>query len=318
MVSKKTDIWFPLYVNDYLGDTASLSTVEHGIYLLLLIECFKKGSIPADISKIRKIAKLSNRFSNESLMNVLNSYFVLKCTSVDVLNGPDVDVLKSQFYTNKRMTEEREKANKISNSASEKAKKRWKKDDAGESSGHMPQKCQSQSQSQSHQSINPDRQINATINSPKTNSIHQEGTIVRTSSYGLGEEKIVEFDSETADMIISTFYGKDEISDSAKLKAYEQIQKYLTKRDSLKMDELLEATINYVEFWLDKGFDPEKPNVRRCTVFENYLKKDNLTYFLEGYEEGKGKSDSVKISESKSKNFKSVKKEMDAILQGAK
>ena len=53
----KTDIWMPLYIKDYLASTSRLSTLEHGIYLLLLFDYWINGSLPNDIDILLQITK---------------------------------------------------------------------------------------------------------------------------------------------------------------------------------------------------------------------------------------------------------------------
>ena len=49
----------PLYVGDYLRDTRHLTTLQHGAYLLLLMEYWTKGELPKDSEKIRKLCGLT-------------------------------------------------------------------------------------------------------------------------------------------------------------------------------------------------------------------------------------------------------------------
>lgn len=49
----------PLNVGDYLSDTAHLTTLEHGSYLLLIFYYWKTGSLPNDPRRLATIAKLS-------------------------------------------------------------------------------------------------------------------------------------------------------------------------------------------------------------------------------------------------------------------
>lgn len=56
----ETDIWMPLYVDDYIADTRHLSTAEHGAYFLLIMHAWRKGgALPRDAERLRRIAGMS-------------------------------------------------------------------------------------------------------------------------------------------------------------------------------------------------------------------------------------------------------------------
>lgn len=40
----QTDIWMPFYIGDYMADTIGLTFSEHGIYILLILSYWRKGS----------------------------------------------------------------------------------------------------------------------------------------------------------------------------------------------------------------------------------------------------------------------------------
>ena len=55
--AKSIDTWMPFYVADYLKDTRHLSTVEHGAYVLLIMQAWSRdGLLPLDQSRLARIA----------------------------------------------------------------------------------------------------------------------------------------------------------------------------------------------------------------------------------------------------------------------
>lgn len=64
----------PLYVADYLADTAHLSAAEHGAYLLLIMHYWTKGKLPDDEEAIRRVTRLTTRQWSQS-RDVLRSLF---------------------------------------------------------------------------------------------------------------------------------------------------------------------------------------------------------------------------------------------------
>lgn len=122
-MSKKADTWMPLYVGEYLADTTNLNTEQHGAYCLMLMAAWKRGgSLPNDDGQLSSITKLTiGRW--KSHRGVLAAFF----TEEGVV------------LTHKRVTQERIKAQEISDKKSASGKdgaaKRWGND--GESNG-MP------------------------------------------------------------------------------------------------------------------------------------------------------------------------------------
>lgn len=53
------DIWMPLYIGDYLKHTKRLSTLEHGAYLLLIMDYWVSGHIDNDDEQLARITGLS-------------------------------------------------------------------------------------------------------------------------------------------------------------------------------------------------------------------------------------------------------------------
>jgi len=95
-----------LYVADYLGDTQHLTAEQHGAYLLLLMTMWRNGGfLPADPSKLARIARVSARRWHLLAPEVM-AFF-------DVIDGN---------ITQKRLVEEYQKAVSISEKRSHSGK----------------------------------------------------------------------------------------------------------------------------------------------------------------------------------------------------
>lgn len=114
MTSKKTDVWMPLYVTDYLGDTMHLNTEQHGAYLLMLMASWKtSGVLPSDDASLGAITRLGNAWKKNR--DVLLSFFQIEGKTIThkrVL----LEIKKA-----KSNSEERSKSGKVG------AEKRWQK-----------------------------------------------------------------------------------------------------------------------------------------------------------------------------------------------
>ena len=66
--------WMPLYIADYLADTAHLNAAEHGAYLLLIMHYWRTGGLPENEAQIARIARMTHRQWSQS-SDLLKSFF---------------------------------------------------------------------------------------------------------------------------------------------------------------------------------------------------------------------------------------------------
>ena len=103
--------WMPLYVSDYLGDTRRLTTLEHGAYLLLIMEYWQHGGLPEDEAELADIAGLD-----------AEGWQTVRTRIARLFIQPG--------WKHKRIEEELAKASEISERRKASAERRWSKRDA--------------------------------------------------------------------------------------------------------------------------------------------------------------------------------------------
>jgi len=94
----KTTTWMPLYIADYLSDTIHLTAAQHGAYLLILMEIWRKGPIPDDKRRLARIAKVSCDDWDAGIWPVLSEFLTITPAGV----------------TQKRLEAERSRAESVS------------------------------------------------------------------------------------------------------------------------------------------------------------------------------------------------------------
>jgi uncharacterized protein YdaU (DUF1376 family) len=103
----QTDIWMPLFIGDYIAATTALDAEESGCYLHLLMQSWIAGPLPNDENKLMRIARLYGSSKQGILHGILESFFILT----------------EAGWINKRLEEEKVKANRRRDSAIENGRK---------------------------------------------------------------------------------------------------------------------------------------------------------------------------------------------------
>lgn len=127
----------PIWTDAYLADTRHISTEQHGAYLLLLMEAWRRPScsLPDDDDMLARLSGLSAErwaFNREAVMAFWK------------FDG------RKKEWTQSRLTKEREYVRQKSRSQSHKAASRWKRDKKGDAVAMpegmpegMPEACRS-------------------------------------------------------------------------------------------------------------------------------------------------------------------------------
>lgn len=105
--------YMPLWVGDYISDTQHLSTIQHGIYLLLLMHYWRNGAIENNKSKLMRITRVSRY---KIIHEVLLEFFILE-NDKWVNSRLEKEITRVQIHKEKRI-----------NSAKIASKARWDKE----------------------------------------------------------------------------------------------------------------------------------------------------------------------------------------------
>lgn len=94
--------YMPMFVGDYLADTAHLTATEHGAYLLLLFAYWQRGGpLSADPKRLARIARLTPRDATQTLRLIVEFFDVSNGTWIhwrveEELNRARAKSLKAQ------------------------------------------------------------------------------------------------------------------------------------------------------------------------------------------------------------------------------
>ena len=161
-MTRKTDIWMPLYIGDYLSDTQHLTRDEHGGYLLLLMAYWRNGAPLQDDDKRLAAICRASRDEWAELRPVLAEFFSIE------------DGLWKHKRVDQEIDAAASKAERNSARGKAGAASRWQKD-ASEmleqclsNAKALPEQCESdgKSQSQSHSESHIQKQVERAANAP--------------------------------------------------------------------------------------------------------------------------------------------------------
>lgn len=133
----------PLYVGDYLADTAHLDAERSGCYLHWLMHYWRKGPLPDDLDKLTSIGRLHSADAPNIVRELLQDFFILSADGFWHQKRADLEKTR---WRDKRLIAT-EKASKASRS-------RWQQRDASSTAQAMRGACPAPSPSTAHEDAN--------------------------------------------------------------------------------------------------------------------------------------------------------------------
>jgi uncharacterized protein YdaU (DUF1376 family) len=94
--------WMPLYIGDYKRDTAHLTTLEHGAYLLLIMHYWETGPLPNDDRRLSTIAGLSLKRWRAIKAPVIEFFYLANAKQLLRHKRIDDELIKAENITAKR------------------------------------------------------------------------------------------------------------------------------------------------------------------------------------------------------------------------
>lgn len=110
----KSDIWMPLYIGDYLADTAHLDAEQSGCYLHWLMHYWRRGPLPNSLPKLIGIGRLRSSDAPSIAQALLDEFFTL-----------EADQCWHQKRADAELQRWNEKSLKAKDKARRAAKSRW-------------------------------------------------------------------------------------------------------------------------------------------------------------------------------------------------
>lgn len=113
-MNRKTDIWMPLYIGDFIADTMSLNAEQTGCYLLWLMAYWRNGPLDNNIPELVQAGKLRSPGPESIARKLLARYFTLEEDGCWHQGRIDFELLRAE-----------EKQSKLSVSGAEGAAAKW-------------------------------------------------------------------------------------------------------------------------------------------------------------------------------------------------
>jgi uncharacterized protein YdaU (DUF1376 family) len=105
--------WMPLYIGDFVADTAHLGATETGIYIRLLMHCWQHKTIPTDDRKLALIAHCDSRLWHQYRETVLGFFDAVDASTMQH-KRVSTELLRSEEISSKRKAAALQKHSKSS------------------------------------------------------------------------------------------------------------------------------------------------------------------------------------------------------------